>query len=672
MAEIRVRALEVSLSAGPLARAVAGCPGLDTETLVCLTGNWAAGRSLIAWGPSRQVCDGEIPVPVRTRGPAGAVGGGWFGWQGYDQTTSWWGWFDTVLREDDAGCWWLETVSADLDLSELAIAVQAAASRPQTTGAALHFAQLTRTDEQVHLAAVEHAISAIRAGELFQVNICARFGGRLDGSPLELFTSGVSRLRPDYAAYLQTPARTVVSFSPELFLQRDGDFVRTAPIKGTRRRRVAGDRLDDDPDAVELRHSSKDRAENIMITDLMRNDLARVCRPGSVHTPELLAVRPAPGVWHLVSEVTGRLRPEVARTAPDRALFEAAFPPGSVTGAPKIRALALIDELETAPRGVFTGALGYLAANDSSTLNVAIRTFEFAAPVGRRPDDPTGHRFELGVGGGITADSVPVVEWRECLIKAAPLLALGGVQLDLDVPGAPDRVDLGAGIFDTMLAVDGTIIGLADHLSRLEASVGEVYGSRLPADLGHRLTAAAVSVGPERVRVVVRPGDDPIEITVSPSTPAPDGLALHTRTGRTGSWRHKWNDRRYLSELEPSRAGKVELPLFVNGKGRSAIIAESSRSNIAVIEGSGRLATPALSEDILPGVTRRRLLDAALDRGWPVRLGTVTVRDLLTGRLVLSLNSSGIVGVASLDGRSLDLDHQLLAEIRSWFGEFTV
>jgi para-aminobenzoate synthetase/4-amino-4-deoxychorismate lyase len=670
LAEIRVRALEVFLSAGPLARAVADCPGLDTRTLVCLTGNWAAGRSVIAWGPSRQISGGEMPVPVRATGPADAVGGGWFGWQGYDQTTSWWGWFDTMLREDDAGCWWLETVSADLDLTDLAVGVQAAANRPQTTGAALHFEQLTRTEEQVHLAAVEHAISAIRAGELFQVNICARFGGRLNGSPLQLFTSGVSRLRPDYAAYLQTPARTVVSFSPELFLRRDGDSIRTAPIKGTRRRRVAGDRLDD-PDAVELRHSSKDRAENIMITDLMRNDLARVCRPGSVQTPELLAVRPAPGVWHLVSEVTGRLRPEVARRAPDRALFEAAFPPGSVTGAPKIRALALIDELETATRGVFTGALGYLAANDSSTLNVAIRTFEFAAPVGR-PEDPTGHRFELGVGGGITADSVPAVEWRECLIKAAPLLALGGVQLDLDAPGAPDRVDLGTGIFDTMLAVDGAIVGLADHLSRLEASVGEVYGSRLPADLGHRLRAAAVSVGQQRVRVVVRPGDSRIEVTVSPSTPAPDGLALRTRTGRTGSWRHKWNDRRYLAELEPRTVAKAELPLFVNGNGSSAIIAETSRSNIAVIEASGRLATPALSEDILPGVTRRRLLDAALDRGWPVRLGTVTVGDLLTGRLVLSLSSSGIVGVGSLDGRRLDLDHQLLAELRSWFAEFTV
>src|SRR5439155_21003545 len=227
------------------------------------------------------------------------------------------------------------------------------------------------------------------AGALYQVNICARFHGRLTGDPLTLFANGLSALHPDYAAYLRTPERTVISFSPELFLHRVGRQVRTAPIKGTRRRTVDGTYRDDRA-AIELQASTKDRAENVMIVDLMRNDLSRVCEPGSVSTPQLLSIRPAPGVWHLVSEVTGTLR----EGAGDADLIRTTFPPGSVTGAPKISALALIDELEAEPRQLFTGAIGYSSATDRAEFNVAIRTFEI-----------TGEEFELGAGGGITADS---------------------------------------------------------------------------------------------------------------------------------------------------------------------------------------------------------------------------------------------------------------------------
>ena len=156
-----------------------------------------------------------------------------------------------------------------------------------------------------------------------------------------------------------------------------------------------------------------------MIVDLVRNDLSRVCVPGSVTVPVLLGPEPHPGVWHLVSTVTGTLSPG----AGDGDLIRAAFPPGSVTGAPKVRALEIIDELETTAREAYTGAIGYRSPVAGLELNVAIRTFEFAAG-----------KAWIGAGGGIVADSDPAGEYAECLIKATPLLAALGARLDADLP----------------------------------------------------------------------------------------------------------------------------------------------------------------------------------------------------------------------------------------------
>ena len=181
---------------------------------------------------------------------------------------------------------------------------------------------------------------------------------------------------------------------------RRGDVVETRPIKGT-----AGQR------AV-LVGSGKDRAENVMITDLARNDLGRVCVPGSVVVPALCAPEAHPGLWHLVSTVTGRLRPEVGTGT----LVRATFPPASVTGAPKPRVLQAIEDLEPVGRGVYCGAVGFIDAESGDLdLNVAIRTFLV-----------TGDATHLGVGGGITADSDPEAEWRETELKASRLLAAAG------------------------------------------------------------------------------------------------------------------------------------------------------------------------------------------------------------------------------------------------------
>ena len=195
----------------------------------------------------------------------------------------------------------------------------------------------------------------------------------------------------------------MASLSPELFLHRAGRAVASRPIKGTIRRRS----LEAETHRRLLQASAKDRAENVMITDLVRNDLGRVCVPGSIKVPSLARPEAHPGVWHLVTTVTGTLREEIDNAA----LLRATFPPGSVTGAPKIRAMELIAELESSAREAYTGAIGYSSPLAGLELNVAIRTFEIS-----------GGRVWLGAGGGIVADSDPRAELEECFTKAAPLI----------------------------------------------------------------------------------------------------------------------------------------------------------------------------------------------------------------------------------------------------------
>jgi len=258
---------------------------------------------------------------------------------------------------------------------------------------------------------VRAIVELVRDGECYQVNLTRRLTSDGAADPRALFGAVVRRHPAPHAALLRFGDVAVVSASPERFLRRRGDAVETRPIKGT----AAG--------RAELVRSGKDRAENVMITDLARNDLGRVCRPGSVGVPALCAPETHPGLWHLVSTVTGRLRPGVGTGR----LVRATFPPASVTGAPKPRVLQAIEDLEPVRRGVYCGAVGWLDPGRSALeLNVAIRTFQIA-----------GGRTHLGVGGGITVDSDPAAEWRETELKAARLLALAG---------APERTGLGAGI----------------------------------------------------------------------------------------------------------------------------------------------------------------------------------------------------------------------------------
>jgi para-aminobenzoate synthetase component 1 len=254
--------------------------------------------------------------------------------------------------------------------------------------------------------AVARVRDYIFAGDIFQSNLSQRFEAPLTESPWAFYGRLRTRNAAPFAAFLDFPNAVVLSASPERFLRIDvGGHVETRPIKGTRPRGVGPEH--DGALGLALSESDKDRAENLMIVDLMRNDLSRVCAPGTVHVPELFALERYATVHHLVSTVVGELAP--GRDALD--LLRAAFPGGSITGAPKLRAMEIIAELEPSERGVYCGAIGYWSVTGALDSSIAIRTAVAIAD-----------RVYFSAGGGIVADSDPEQEYRETLDKARGLI----------------------------------------------------------------------------------------------------------------------------------------------------------------------------------------------------------------------------------------------------------
>ncbi|MBD7958682.1 chorismate-binding protein [Microbacterium sp. Sa4CUA7] len=356
----------------------------------------------------------------------GPFHGGWVGWIGYDDAAARAG---APHRDDTAApdqLWlrathfvafdhaerrmWAVAPADDVEAFAAQATVWACAERPTVSPAARHIAR-ARVSARVYARRIEQCRAAIREGDAYQLCLTTRF--EVAGAePIDPVAAHL-RLRASSPAHhgglIRSDDVALVSASPERFLEAAGGVVRTRPIKGTRPRGT--DAATDAASAAELAASTKERAENVMIVDLMRNDLSRVCAPASVAVDALLAVESYPAVHQLVSTVGGRLLPHVTVAE----LLAATFPAGSMTGAPKLSAMTILHELEAAPRGVFAGCFGWVGADGALDLAMVIRSIVV---------HPGG--AYVGAGGGITWGSDPEAEVAEVAVKArAPLAALG-------------------------------------------------------------------------------------------------------------------------------------------------------------------------------------------------------------------------------------------------------
>ena len=434
-----------------------------------------------------------------------------------------------------------------------------------------------------HAAAVAVVRSRIADGDTYQCNLTTRLTGPFDGDPAELYTDLALGQRGAHNALLDIGRFVIASASPELFFERRGDAVLMRPMKGTaaRGRTLA----EDDAAVARLRASAKERAENVMIVDLVRNDLARVAVPGSVRVPVLFRAERFETLHQLTSDVTAQLVPGTGL----RDLFRALFPCGSVTGAPKPRTMELIKALEDGPRGVYCGAIGWLAppgAEITARFSVAIRT----AVIDRRQGGAT-----YGAGGGITWCSDASAEYAELLAKARVL----------DV--RPDEFHL----IETMRYADGAVCSLSAHLDRMAGSA-RYFGFRFdPAAARARIAARLAGAPDALVRLrCFRGGDVVVEVDELP-TPDRGVLSLAVDDEPVDSrqcWPHHKTSRRLPYTTRRARHPSADEVVLVNERGE---VTEACTANIAA-HLDGRWWTPPFGDGCLPGIERGRLLAEGL------------------------------------------------------------
>ena len=427
-------------------------------------------------------------------------------------------------------------------------------------------------------AGVARVMEHIGAGDCYQVNLTSRWRAVAPGLDLWDYFRALAGAQPGgYAVF--SAAAGVASVSPELFFARRGDVLVTQPMKGTAPSSA-------DPAVLA---APKERAENLMIVDLLRNDLSRVCVPGTVGVDRLFEVHRLPTVWQLTSTVSGRTRPGTTLAG----VFGALFPCGSVTGAPKLAAMDVIAELEASPRGWYCGAFGLVAPGGDATFNVPIRTVAVAA-----------EGLVCGVGSGVVADSDPSAEVAEWRAKAA---FLGGVPL--------------RGL-ETMLLVDGVLARRASHLARLAATCA---AHRLPLDLTEVDAAldaacAAQASGRFRVRLVAGGGMPEVQVSAAP----PEGAPIRLRPaaepldadGPLGPViRHKTTHRAHYDRLRRAapEAGDV---ICHNARGE---LTECTFGNLA-LRIDGEWFTPSEAAGLLPGTYRAELLAQGRIRERPLLL----------------------------------------------------
>ncbi|HET9644297.1 MAG TPA: aminodeoxychorismate synthase component I [Burkholderiaceae bacterium] len=492
----------------------------------------------------------------------------------------------------------------------------------------------------------EHAIGriheAIRDGETYQVNYTYRMHGRAWGSPVALYRRLRARQRVNFGALMRLPMHSgddvewVLSRSPELFVRHERGLLQARPMKGTAPRSGAPE--SDSEIARLLQEDVKNRAENLMIVDLLRNDLGRIAELGSVKVPELFRVEPYATVFQMTSTIEARRRESVGMAQVLRALF----PCGSITGAPKHRTMEWIAQLESEPRGLYTGAIGWVEEVGESgatpnntcpdfTLSVAIRTITLGPA-----DSFATHPLTLGVGGGIVLDSIPADEYDETLWKARFLTA----------------IDPGVELFETMRATREGVPLRHRHRDRLLRSARSLGFAFDPLAFDAALDGAVETLpsdAPHRLRIALR-FDGRLSTTVAPLLPLPPGplrvlladdplpaarpLATHKTTLRAA----------YDAGIRRAEGAGAFDTLFFGSEGQ---LLEGGRSNVFLRIG-GLWFTPPLEDGVLPGVMRSVLLD---NPSWNVIECRLTRSDLERAEEIAvcnALRGALTVNVASL------------------------
>ncbi len=434
---------------------------------------------------------------------------------------------------------------------------------------------ISRTDYAAAFAKCQEYISA---GDIYQANLTFLLSAGYAGSPLAVYAALRARAAAGYGGVIWTGERNYLSFSPELFFALKDARVTTKPMKGTATRHA--DPAADVAESEKLRTDPKQRAENLMIVDLLRNDLSRVCEPGSVAVPELFHIESYPTVHQMTSTVTGIL----PATCDVLDVITALFPCGSITGAPKIRAMQIIGEVETGPRGIYCGSIGRIDANGDAAFNVAIRTFTLCEAT---------KRVSLGLGSGIVADSDEAAEWAECLAK-----------------GDFARVDDGYGfdLIETMRFEPAHgIRRLELHLERMKVSA-QTFGFEFDRHaVRNQLHAATFHLDAlSKIRLLLsKSGAVAIEIRPLTDTTGPWLVAIVPLPVDSNDFRlhHKSTDRAFYDDAR--LASDADEVLFADSGG---FLTEGSITAIFV-EQNGKLLTPPLSRGALPSVLRRELVE---------------------------------------------------------------
>jgi para-aminobenzoate synthetase/4-amino-4-deoxychorismate lyase len=461
---------------------------------------------------------------------------------------------------------------------------------------------ISRAEYETALAAVK---THIEAGDIYQANLTFAASVPVAGHPLALYAALRKQARAGHGAIVFTGSHWILSLSPELFFTLEGGRITARPMKGTA---PAGT----DPEAFAA--DPKQRAENLMIVDLLRNDLSRVAATGSVEVPELFAVETYPTLLQMTSTVTARIEDGLGPVD----LLAAIFPCGSITGAPKIRAIEIIAGLESAPRGPYCGAIGALAPDGDAAFNVAIRTLVL------KPGDRAAR---LGLGSAIVADSEAADEWRECAAKGKFVATTRSFDLIETM-----RFDPVEGMPD-----------LDRHLARLKASA-EALAFRFDRhEARNDLQAASFRAGPSRIRLAVaRSGCLAIELTPLPESPVePVDVAIGPLPVSPDDFRlrHKSSDRGFYDAARMA-SGAFEI-LFTDPDG---FLTEGSFTSLFV-ERDGILLTPPFARGLLPGILRGRLLDEGQAKEADLRpddlAGGFLIGNALRGLVRARLRSAG-------------------------------